>query len=41
MIATFQGILTAFMGPALTLVDAGQTIQEMRTEMERIEDVME
>ena len=41
MITTFQGLLTAFMGPAMTLVDAGQTIQEMRTEMERVEDVME
>jgi ABC-type bacteriocin/lantibiotic exporter with double-glycine peptidase domain len=29
------------MGPAQTLVDAGQTIQEMRTDMERVEDVME
>ena len=41
MIATFQGLLTSFMSPATTLVDAGQTIQEMRTEMERVEDVME
>ena len=41
MITTFQGLLTAFMNPAMTLVGAGQTIQEMRTEMERVEDVME
>ena len=41
MIATFQGLLSSFMGPAMTLVSAGQTIQEMRTEMERVEDVME
>ena len=41
MITTFQGLLTAFMGPAETLVSAGQTIQEMRTEMERVEDVLE
>ena len=41
MITTFQGLLASFMGPAMTLVDAGQTIQEMRTEMERVEDVME
>ena len=41
MIATFQGFLSSFMQPAMTLVDAGQTIQEMRTEMERVEDVME
>ena len=40
MIVTFQGLLSSFMGPAMTLVDAGQTIQEMRTEMERVEDVM-
>ena len=37
----FQGFLNAFMSPAMTLVSAGQTIQEMRTEMERVEDVME
>lgn len=37
----FQGFLTSFMNPAMTLVTAGQTIQEMRTQMERIEDVME
>jgi ABC-type bacteriocin/lantibiotic exporter with double-glycine peptidase domain len=37
----FQGFLTAFMAPAMTMVTAGQTIQEMRTEMERVEDVME
>ena len=37
----FQGFLGSFMSPAMTLVTAGQTIQEMRTQMERIEDVME
>ncbi|MBR0253695.1 MAG: NHLP family bacteriocin export ABC transporter peptidase/permease/ATPase subunit [Synergistaceae bacterium] len=41
MILTFQGLLTAFMLPAITTIEAGQTIQEMRTNMERIEDVME
>ena len=41
MITTFQGLLSSFMGPATTLVEAGQTIQEMRTDMERVEDVME
>lgn len=41
MIATFQGLLFAFMGPAQTLLQAGQTIQEMRVDMERVEDVME
>ena len=41
MIATFQGLLSSFMAPATTLVEAGQTIQEMRTDMERVEDVLE
>lgn len=40
-VTMFQGFLTAFMTPAMTMVTAGQTIQEMRTEMERIDDVME
>ena len=37
----FQGFLGSFMSPAMTLVSAGQTVQEMRTQMERVEDVME
>jgi len=37
----FQGFLGSFMSPAMTLISAGQTIQEMRTQMERVEDVME
>ena len=37
----FQGFMGSFMSPAMTLVSAGQTIQEMRTQMERVEDVME
>ncbi len=41
MIMTFQGFLNAFMSPAMTLISAGQSIQEMRTAMERVEDVME
>ena len=41
MIVTFQGVLSSFMSPAMTLLSAGQTIQEMRTQMERVEDVME
>ncbi len=41
MILAFQGFMQAFMQPALTFVSAGQTIQEMITQMERIEDVME
>lgn len=41
MILLFQGFLSSFMAPAMTLISAGQTIQEMRTEMERVEDVMQ
>ncbi len=40
MIVAFQSFMTAFMAPAGQLIGAGQTIQEMRTSMERIEDVM-
>ena len=40
-ITLFQGFLSSFMSPAETLIGAGQTIQEMRTEMERVEDVMQ
>lgn len=40
MITVFQGYLNAFVSPAMTLIGAGQTIQEMRTQMERVEDVM-
>lgn len=39
-IMTFQGFMQAFMSPAMTLITAGQSIQEMRTEMERVDDVM-
>ena len=41
MIISFQGFMSSFMAPAMTLVSAGQSIQEMRTDMERVEDVME
>ena len=37
----FQGFLGSFMSPATMLISAGQTIQEMRTQMERVEDVMQ
>ncbi len=40
MVMAFQGFLLSFTAPATTLITAGQTIQEMRTEMERVEDVM-
>lgn len=41
LVMAFQGFLGAFTAPAEKLVSAGQTLQEMRTQMERIEDVME
>ena len=41
MVMAFQGFLESFTAPAMTMITAGQTIQEMRTEMERVEDVME
>ena len=41
MIMAFQGFLSSFMMPASALITAGQTLQEMRTQMERVEDVME
>ena len=41
MIMAFQGFLGSFTEPAQTLISAGQTLQEMRTQMERVEDVME
>ncbi len=41
MVLAFQGFLGAFMAPAGNLIDAGQTLQELRVQMERIEDVME
>ena len=40
VIAIFQGFLGAFLSPAMSLISAGQTFQEMRTQMERVEDVM-
>ena len=41
MITAFQGVLASFTAPAESLISAGQTVMEMRTEMERIEDVMQ
>ena len=41
MITAFQAFLAAFTAPATALVYAGQTMQEMRTRMERVEDVMQ
>ncbi len=41
MITAFSGFLGSFLSPAMQFVSASQTFQEMRTSMERIEDVME
>lgn len=36
----FQGFLLAFMMPVTQIIGLGQTVQEMRTHMERVEDVL-
>lgn len=41
MILAFQGLLAMFTAPMSSLISAGQTFQEMRTNMERVDDVME
>lgn len=41
ILLAFQGFLAAFIAPAKEVVSSGQALIEMRTEMERIEDVME
>lgn len=41
MIMAFQGFLSSFTAPARSLISAGQTIQEMTTQMERVDDVMQ
>ena len=40
-ILAFQGLLGAFMSPANSIISSGQTLQEMRTQMERVDDVLE
>ena len=40
MLLAFTGFLTAFMAPMNQMITLGQTVQEMRTQMERVEDVM-
>ena len=40
MLLAFQGFLSAFMAPVNSLVNLGQTIQETRTQMERVQDVL-
>ncbi|MCR5303928.1 MAG: NHLP family bacteriocin export ABC transporter peptidase/permease/ATPase subunit [Lachnospiraceae bacterium] len=41
MITAFTGFLTSFMQPAQALISSSADLQEMRTDMERIRDVME
>lgn len=41
MILAFQGFLSQFSGPAQSLINTMQTFFEMRTDMERIQDVMD
>ncbi|MBR0045108.1 MAG: ATP-binding cassette domain-containing protein [Synergistaceae bacterium] len=41
MLLTFQGLMLAFMQPVQMMIEAGETLHEMRTDSERIEDVME
>ena len=39
-VTAFMLYLTSFIAPASSLISAGQTIQEMTTKMERVDDVM-
>ncbi|MCH3943994.1 MAG: NHLP family bacteriocin export ABC transporter peptidase/permease/ATPase subunit [Atopobiaceae bacterium] len=41
LILAFQGLLLGFMTPANSIIQTTQKIQEMRTNMERVQDVME
>ena len=41
MVLQFQGFMSQFLAPAASLISASQTVTEMRTQMERLEDVME
>ena len=40
MLVAFQSLLQQFMMPVESLLDIGQSIQETRTSMERVQDVM-
>ena len=40
MLLAFTGFLSSFMEPVSQLIGLGQTVQEVSTEMERVEDVM-
>ncbi len=41
LVYAFQGYMGSFMSPARTIISADQAIQEIRTGMERIDDVMD
>ena len=41
MLLAFQGLLSSFMGPIDSIIGLGQQFQEMRTSMERVQDVLE
>jgi len=41
MISAFQGYLASFLAPVNQLIGASQTLTEMQTEIERIDDVMQ
>lgn len=41
MLLAFQGFMSAFIRPVNSLISTGQDIQEMRSSMERIEDIMQ
>ena len=40
MVMAFQGFMSSFMSPANSLIQAGQSLQQMITQMERVDDVM-
>ena len=40
MLLAFTGFLGSFMAPVSQMITLGQTVQEMQTQMERVEDVM-
>ncbi len=40
MVMAFQGFLASFISPVNAIISAGQSIQEMTTQMERVDDVM-
>lgn len=41
LLMAFQGFMASFFAPAQSVVESGQELMEMRTEMERLDDVME